>query len=279
MRGTIALLITLALGGMLILATVQQRRRYQDVPSVPTTEETMGERARVTLPPPRPLELTDVYTSEAARLTAESRAVGSGIGPGGTPTAPEPASVPESEEALPEAIPLAGLLGAEATDGELPIPVEPPEGQPLGEEAAAVLFTVEAFLRDAVELGDVETYVSLLDDEFLYSYNNGTPEQLEDDRVLRRDQYLQWIVPELFQPWDAAEVDLSPPRDLVWIAPDLVAVRYDYDMRFRSADRSRRFVGTADLLLRRDETDAWRVLEWGDAPPDRQNWQLRESRP
>ncbi|MDA1190989.1 MAG: hypothetical protein O3A46_04810, partial [Candidatus Poribacteria bacterium] len=145
--------------------------------------------------------------------------------------------------------------------------------------ARQVVDLVEGFLRDAVITRNVQAYLSVLDDEFQYTFDNGTPTNLDDDRIFNAEEYEQVAVSQLFDRNNRANVALSPPRRFEQLQPDVASISYDYDMNLiGSSNNNRRMSGTASFLLVRGGTSgdsvSWRILEWVDSPPDPQRWSV-----
>jgi len=223
---------------------------------------------------PRPLVITDVYTSdEAAQAALAEREAMERVADMILSSPPE-----RPEGSIDTSGTVAGLFDDDSpVPAEVDAPADPaaPQTEPGDPRAAAleaeVTRVVEGFLRDAVEGRDVQAYLSALDEDFQYTFDGGTPDDFDDDVVYAGDDYRGMASEELFDRYPTARVQLSEPYDLQLQGADVATVEYDYDMSLRGPNGSRDLQGAASFLLMRGgtrgDTDAWRIVDWVDSPP------------
>jgi hypothetical protein len=223
---------------------------------------------------PRPLVITDVYTSDdAAQAALAEREAMERVADMILSSAVE-----RSESSIDTGGTVAGLFVGDppaAVDADTPTVAAPAEAEDVDPLTAAmedeVTRVVEGFLRDAVEGRDVQAYLSALDEDFQYTFDGGTPDDIDDDIVYAGDDYRGMVAEELFDQYPTARVQLSEPYELQLQGADVATVEYDYDMSLRGPDGSRDLRGAASFLLMRGgtrgDTDAWRIVDWVDSPP------------
>ena len=138
-------------------------------------------------------------------------------------------------------------------------------------ERSLIKSTIEDQWRNSLENYDIEGYMSAIwEDNFFYVSDMGTPDNPDDDLIIRNSQQENQGLLNMFNTLDNIELNLYSNGDIVFLSDTLAMADYDYGLKLFSPIHGKSYPsGQMIFLLELRESGDWRILEWYDfATPD-----------
>lgn len=138
-------------------------------------------------------------------------------------------------------------------------------------ETSRIKIMIEDQWKNSLETYDIEGYMSAIwEDNFFYVSDMGTPDNQDDDLIIRSGQQEREAALNMFNTLDSIQLNLYRNREIEFLSRTLAIADYDYELKLFSpmpikTNPSGRMIFILEL---REGTD-WRILEWYDfANPD-----------
>ena len=240
-------------------------------------------------PPPDITIIKPVVIPEARRITAsqfiertpetgtKSQQEPENIAFSETKSMPLPESVPSAESTDDEIMEFQAWLSAilEEDDSHEETQQENSNAEDNGIdhdlERALIRSVVENQWENSFENYDIDGYMAAIwENDFFYTSDMGTPDNLNDDMILRSGAQERAAALNMFNNTQDIELNLSRNGDIEFLSDTLAMADYDYQLKLVFPEHGAGYPsGRMIFILELRENDEWRILEWYDyATPD-----------